>query len=61
MFKTVLESDEQEGLWTPTPFNEFEVYKASTQMDIKDEEEDASVGSFKAKVISDFAFWISHM
>jgi hypothetical protein len=51
-----LESDDQEGLQTPTPFNEFEVYGASTQMDIEDEEEDASTGSFKAKVISDFAF-----
>jgi hypothetical protein len=30
-------------------------------MDIEDEEENASAGSFKAKVISYFAFWISHI
>jgi hypothetical protein len=56
MSQSILESDEQEGLQIPIPFNEFEVYGTSTQMDTEDEEEDASVGSFKAKVISDFAF-----
>jgi hypothetical protein len=56
MSQSVLESDEQKGLRTPTPFNEFEVYGASTRMDIEDEEEDASAGSIKAKVISDIAF-----
>jgi hypothetical protein len=56
MSQSVLESDEREGLRTPIPFNEFEVHGASTEMDIEDEEEDASVRSFKAKVFSDFAF-----
>ena len=56
MSQSILESDEKEGLQIPTPFNEFEVYGTSMEMDIEDEEEDTSVGSFKAKIISDFAF-----
>jgi hypothetical protein len=36
MSKTILEFDEHDGFWTPTPFNEFEVLRGAKQMDIKD-------------------------